>query len=116
MSVLDEVVNDTASIDAHARTLPSAARGQSPTPRQLAMLLALSALPVALTTTIMRSLRLVDVASSARGSLHPSYLAFVVDALANWLTFAIVVRVAGRAQLAAHGLRFPIDGKRLAAG
>jgi membrane protease YdiL (CAAX protease family) len=83
---------------------------------ELFQLLALTSLPVVLTTALMRGIRAAGVAETLFMGLHPSYVAFIVYAFSNWITFALVVRVAGMARLRAHGLRLRLDGKRAAAG
>jgi len=80
---------------------------------QLTTALALTALPVLLTTMIMRSSTGADW--TARLSAHgdPAYVAFAVYALANWVTFALLLAVVGTGALRAHGMRLALDRRRL---
>ncbi len=80
---------------------------------RLAAALALTALPVVLTTLFF--LLPGPLVGAARRRLGPLYLSLAVYAAANWLTFAVVVGVAGWDGLRAHGLRFPVTGSRIAA-
>ncbi len=72
--------------------------------RRLLVLLALTALPVVATRAIYRVAPPPDL-----DWLRPAYLGFVVYALANWVTFALVVAVAGWPALRAWGLRLHIS-------
>ncbi|MBI3767938.1 MAG: CPBP family intramembrane metalloprotease [Deltaproteobacteria bacterium] len=76
-------------------------------PRCLGGLLALTALPVVLTSAFLRVLASPpgDVAQMLPRS---PYRDFAVYAVANWITFAVVVRVAGWRQLRAYGLRMRV--------
>ena len=85
------------------------------TGRELAVLLGLTALPVAMTTVLLRVLRLSGLGDAVFAHLHPSYVAFIVYSFSNWVTFAIVVGVAGLGRLRAHGLRFRLDARRAGA-
>jgi membrane protease YdiL (CAAX protease family) len=80
--------------------------------RRLAALLALTALPVVLTTAV---LSVPGVMAAARRHLEMPYLSFAIYAVANWLTFGIVVRVAGWRRLRAQGLQFPAAMSRIVA-
>lgn len=80
---------------------------------RLGVALALTALPVALTSALLRLLQL-----PAFGWLHDAlrapYLDFAAYAVANWITFLIVLRVLGWVQLRAYGLRLRLTGRRIA--
>jgi len=79
---------------------------------RLGILLALTALPVVLTTAF---LSVPGVADAVYRWVQPPYHSFLVYAVANWLTFAVVVLVAGRRALEALGLRFPVTRSRVVA-
>ena len=66
---------------------------------RLVVLLALTALPVVATSAIYRVVRPPNLPW-----LRPIYLGFVVYAIANWVTFALVVAVAGWPALRVCGL------------
>jgi membrane protease YdiL (CAAX protease family) len=83
--------------------------------RVLAAMLALSALPVLLTTALRVSLTAIGLLPRLAGDLHPSLVAFTLYAVANWVTFALLLRVAGLTRLRALGLRLVLDGRRVAA-
>lgn len=72
--------------------------------RRLAVILGLTALPVFLTSAALR-LVASPPGAVAPGRLRPPYRDFAVYALANWITLALVVRVAGWHSLHAWGLR-----------
>jgi membrane protease YdiL (CAAX protease family) len=80
---------------------------------RLATLLALTALPVILTTLTLRALSAIAGANVFVPLASP-YRDFAVYALANWMTLALIVRVAGWRYLRAKGLRFPVTLGRLA--
>ncbi len=77
--------------------------------RRLLVLLALTALPVVATRAVYQ---LAPPPSLA--SLRPPYVPFLVYALANWVTFALVVAVAGRPALRSSGLRLRLSLWRVA--
>jgi membrane protease YdiL (CAAX protease family) len=92
-----------------------ARRSASFTGRELVVLLALTALPVAMTTVLLRVLRMTGLVGPLFAHLHPSYVAFIVYSFSNWVTFGIVVGVAGLGRLRDHGLRFRLDARRAGA-
>jgi membrane protease YdiL (CAAX protease family) len=78
---------------------------------RLGCLLALTALPVVLTSAMLRVL-----AASHLGTLQQSlpspYLDFAVYAVANWVTFALVVSIVSWERLRAYGLRVRLTTSR----
>jgi membrane protease YdiL (CAAX protease family) len=60
--------------------------------------LALTALPVLLTTVLLRS------SAGPPAYLSPPYRDFAAYALANWLTFALILQIVGRRRLRDYGL------------
>jgi membrane protease YdiL (CAAX protease family) len=80
---------------------------------RLATALALTALPVLLTSIIMRSIAGSDGMARMSASGHSAYVAFAVYAIANWLTFALVLAIVGAESLRGHGLRLAFDQRRL---
>lgn len=78
---------------------------------RLIALLLLTALPVLLTTLILRAAAALHVDLP----LTSPYREFLVYAVANWITFALVVPVAGWEALRVHGLRFPLTMRRFVA-
>ena len=72
--------------------------------RRVVVLLALTALPVLATSAVYRF-----APPPALDWLRPAYLGFVVYALANWATFAVVIAVAGWPALRAAGLRLHLS-------
>jgi membrane protease YdiL (CAAX protease family) len=76
--------------------------------RRLAAVLALTALPVVATRGIYWFAPPPNV-----DWLRPAYLGFVVYALANWVTFALVVAVAGWPALRGCGLRLRLSPWRV---
>lgn len=81
---------------------------------RLVVLLAMTALPVLLTTGIMS---LLAIARSGRSVtwLSPNVFSHGVYALSNWATFALVWAVAGSNGLRGHGLRWRLTWGRLGA-
>lgn len=80
---------------------------------RLATALALTALPVLSTTIVMGSIAGSNVMARLSASGDPAYVAFAVYAIANWVTFALVLAVVGAGSLRAHGLRLAVDRRRL---
>ena len=78
---------------------------------RLALLLALTALPVLLTTLAMGLLGATGGTVALRPWLRPSYLAFLIYALANWSGFLAVFALAGT-QLSFLGFRFVVGRTR----
>ena len=85
------------------------------TSRELILLLALTALPVALTSTEMSLLRTTGALAVLTAHLDTAYVAFLTYAVANWVTFAAIVAVAGGTRLQRYGLRLAIRGRHLVA-
>ena len=98
----ETVAQGKADLDARA------AAARSWTGARLAVLLLLTALPVVLTTLMMRT----AASAGVQLPLASPYREFAVYAVANWITFAIVVPVAGWHALRANGLRFPVTARR----
>lgn len=82
---------------------------------ELTSLLALTALPVVLTGVVIRMLTFAGMTPRIYAHMHPSYVAFIVYTISNWVTFGIVLAIAGRERLRAHGLRLRFDARRCAA-
>jgi membrane protease YdiL (CAAX protease family) len=80
---------------------------------RLGLALACTALPVVLTTVILRALRLPAFAS-AHACMRSPYRDFVAYAAANWVTFAVVLGVVGREDLRRLGLRWRPTSIRVA--
>ena len=98
------------SADVTIASQPIAAHAR-PFGRRFIVLLGLAALPVGLTSAI---LAIPGVAPAIRAVLRPPYHAFTLYAVANWVTIALVVAVAGRPWLRAHGLRFRVTAAHAA--
>src|SRR5437868_6907321 len=77
--------------------------------RRLLVLLALTALPVVATSAVYRL-----APPPSLDALRPPYIPFLVYALANWVTFALVVAVAGWPALRSSGLRLRLSFWRVA--
>lgn len=81
--------------------------------RRLGVALALTALPVALTSVALRLGPLQG--GGGPPPIRSRYSDFAVYAVSNWITLALVVRIVGWRRLRASGLRMSISAARIVA-